>query len=132
MTLAGELRERVRFERRRENGDDGYGNVQYEWQRIAGPMTARIKPARGGEQVLADRLSGVEVFEIIVRWFSKTRITDPGYPPLPKGTIEGGPLDPGDRCVNERSGAIYNIRSITNPDEQHEFLSIIAQSGMAT
>lgn len=112
---ARDFRERVRFERRRENGDDGYGNVQYEWQPVAGPMAARIKPARGAEQVLADRLSGVEVFEIIVRSFAATRA-----------------LTTEDRCVNQRSGTIYNIRSITNPDEQNEFLLLLAQSGVAT
>lgn len=110
-----DLRERVRFARRRENGDDGYGNIQYEWKTIAGPMAARIKPARGTEDVLAQRLSGVGVFEVIVRSSSSTRS-----------------LTPEDRCINVRSGEIMNIRSIINTDERNEFLSLMVQSGVAT
>lgn len=109
-----DFRERVRFERRRENGDDGYGNVQYEWQRIAGPCAARIRPISGAETADMQGLAGVGTFEVIVRASS--------------GAAQVGV---GDRCVNERSGRLYNIRSIMNIDERGRFLTIECMGGVA-
>jgi head-tail adaptor len=113
---AGDLRERVRFERRLEAGDDSYGNIQYEWQKIAGPMPARIEPARGSEEVLAQRLAGVGIWNITVRW-SQSQTAE---------------LASGDRAVNERSGELFNVRSIINADEHRRYLTITAQTGIAT
>lgn len=113
---AGELRERVRFERRKQTGDDGYGNVQYAWLKVAGPMGARIEPGGGNaESVLADQLAAIGTYKITVHWSNET-----------------SGLDEGDRVIDERSGAIFNIRSVTNPDERRRFLSVIADRGAAT
>jgi len=112
---AGEMRERVRFERRQASGDDGYGNVLYDWQSIAGPVAARIKPARGDEEILAQRLAGVAVFEIIVRW-----------------ATEIAAVLSGDRCVNDRTGLIYNIKTIQNMDEHKRYFTLTVEAGGAT
>ena len=110
-----DLRERVRFERRTEAGDDGYGNVQYEWAKSAGPMAARISPTQGSEDVISDRLTGIGTVDILVRSFSASEA-----------------LTPEDRCVDVRSGKIYNIRSIINPDEHRRYLLMLAERGVAT
>lgn len=112
---AGELRERVRFERRQASGDDGYGNTVEDWQSVAGPMAARIKPARGDEEILAQRLAGTAVFEIIVRWVQALTA-----------------IVAGDRCVNDRTGMIYNIKTIQNMDEHRRYFTLTVEAGGAT
>jgi SPP1 family predicted phage head-tail adaptor len=109
------MEERVRFERRQASGDDGYGNTIYDWQSVAGPMAARIKPARGDEEILAQRLAGTAVYEIIVRWCAAAAA-----------------IISGDRCVNERSGTIYNIKTIQNMDERRRYFTLTVESGGAT
>jgi head-tail adaptor len=111
---AGQLRERVRFERRFQTADDGYGNTTSQWS-FLGSMFARIDPGAGREDVLAAKLSGLQIWTITVRWSQ-----------LSKG------LAPADRAVNERSGAIYNILSATNEDERHRYITMTCQSGGAS
>src|SRR5262245_6333101 len=112
---ARDFRERVRFERRRQNGDDGYGNVQYEWQTVAGPMAARIRQTGGAENVQAVRLQGTGIFEITVRSSKAVR-----------------EINAADRCVNHRSGTAYNIRFMVNEDERNQFVTLTCESGVAT
>lgn len=109
---AGELRERVRFERRGEGADDGYGNVSQPWTLIAGPMAAGLDPKSGDEPFDQQRLQGDQVFEIRVRWSNATRavITN-------------------DRAVNVRTGDVYDIKSITNPDQKRRYLLMTAIRG---
>ncbi|MFC4172641.1 phage head closure protein [Microvirga sp. GCM10011540] len=99
MPRSGELRDRVTFQAR-SVVDDGYGNE------VSGPWTdqftvaANIAPARGREEVLAQRLEGVRPVEITVRWSSQT-----------------GQIAPEWRAVNARKPAeIYNIHDIRDPD----------------
>jgi head-tail adaptor len=111
---AGELREMVRFERRRQIADDGYGNVLSGWTIIAGPMPARVEPQTGSEDVIAERPTGVQPVAITVRW-SKTAAV----------------VEPQDRAVDRRNNRIWNILSVSNNDERKQYLNMIATAGVA-
>src|SRR5262245_36946829 len=109
MTEAGDLRERVRFERRITTGDDGYGNVRQDWMLMT-RVAARIAPMRGSEEVLANRLQGIQSYEITVR--------------ASKVTLG---LLPSDRAIDERHGTVFNITAVDNPDEKRQWLRLTAQ-----
>ena len=112
----GDLRERVRVEKKiRVPTGDGAGNYEDGWQTLIDGRSARIAPTRGGEQVLAGRLAGVESYDIWVRKDAETRM-----------------ITVGDRIVDTRDEArIFNIRWIGNLDERGRFLLLQAQAGVA-
>lgn len=110
---AGELRERVAFDARLEI-EDGYGNEEGDFaERIAG-VAARIQPLKGGERVLADRLTGVQPFVIRVRYSAMAAAIDPGW-----------------RARNLRTGDVYAITAAANMDETRRYLDILATRGEA-
>jgi head-tail adaptor len=111
---AGELREMVRFDRRATIPDDGYGNTSGAWEPFAGPCPARIAPAAGSEDVLAERLQGLQPVEITVRYSRQTAA-----------------LGTQDRAVDVRSGRTYSISSVNNGDERLAYLTILATAGGA-
>lgn len=113
-TGAGQLRERIRFERRKTIPDDTYGNVREVWERI-GRAFARIEPMRGSETVLAQALEGVGLYRITVRYCSLTAA-----------------LLTSDRAVNERTGQEYGLMTIENPDEHRAYIRMFAQTNVAT
>jgi head-tail adaptor len=113
MPAFGDLRERLRFERRSE-ADDGYGNVAGAWDVIIGPLWARLEPQTGSEDVLSDRVSGVQTAEITVRW-----------------SRDAADIQPQDRAVDERTGRTWNVISVANNDERHRYLNILASAGAA-
>lgn len=110
----GQLRERVAFEAR-PMVDDGMGNPQ------SGPFVevyrcaARIMPKMGGETVLASRLTGTQPMLVTVRMCGALKDIGSDW-----------------RIRDARSGAVYNIKSFTNPDEQKRYLEILAVGGEAT
>lgn len=112
---AGRLRERVTFQARAV-ADDGYGNE------VSGPwedqftVAANIAPARGREEVLAQRLQGVRPVEITVRWSSQTVQIQPDW-----------------RAVNARKPEeIYNIHDIRDPDGKRAWNVLTCTLGVAT
>lgn len=116
---AGDLRARVGFYQR-ENSSDGYGNNQADF--TADPefiVAANIKPRLGGEAVLAGRLTGQNLVNITLRQSDDTSSI----------TVDW-------RAKDERSGQIYNIRSIIDPYEhtaQHgRFWEMLCEKGVAT
>jgi len=84
----------------RQKVDDGYGNeVSGPWADVF-TVAANIAPARGREEVLAQRLQGVRPVEITVRWSSQTVQIQPEW-----------------RAVNARKpDEIYAIHDIRDPD----------------
>src|SRR5688572_5318326 len=68
---AGELRERIAFDRRALISD-GYGNEQGDWEEQF-IRWGRLRPRLGGEQVMAARLQGVQPYTIKVWFDNKTR-----------------------------------------------------------
>src|SRR5262245_66425194 len=103
---AGELRERVRFDRRMTVADDGYGNTLGQWEEFAGPCAARIAPTAGSEETLADGQAALGNVEITIRSCAMAR-----------------QINPGDRAVNVRTGRTFNIASVINDDEHNQFLT---------
>ncbi len=110
---AGRLRERVRLERR-TTAPDGYGNTTAAWAEIV-TVWGEIKPLRHGETVLAARLQGTGVVEILIRW--STDVAD---------------LSADDRAVDARAGTVYNIRAVENRDMRKRFLTLTAERGVAS
>jgi len=120
---AGDLRSKFGFYKRPTPPSSGaeYGVPQGP----AFPATpefvcaANVRPRLGGEQVLADRLGGTNVVNITVRQSSRTRRVDAGW-----------------RAKDERSGTLYNIRSVIDPNEgapEHgQWLEMLAERGVAT
>src|SRR5262249_26317129 len=111
-----DLRDRIRIERKvRSEEGDGAGNYEEGWATLIESRAARIAPTRGGEQVQAGRLAGVESFDVWVRRDAQTRT-----------------ITVGDRIVDARDEArIFNIRWIGNLDERGRFLLLQAQCGVA-
>lgn len=117
---AADLRDKVGFYKRTAAGD-GYGNTQAgfpgtpEFPAVA----ANIAPRLGGEQVLADRLTGVNLVNITVRKSSSTATVEPDW-----------------RAKDERTAEVYNIRSIIDPNKgtssQGRFLEMLCEKGVAT
>lgn len=118
---AGELRDRLRFERRATIADTGMGVVEGDWEQVypvaetgLKSVAARIKPLRATEQVLQRRLEGTVDYAIRIRW-SRVAAT----------------LGSECRAVNVRSGAHYNLTSFLDPDGGREWLDITATLGGA-
>lgn len=113
MTVAGELKERLRFESPTPF-DDGAGNTTYGWTKEF-TLWAKVQPLRGGEQVLADRLQGTQPVVIIVRrqWESLQILPDW-------------------RAVDDRSGAVYQIKSPpADMKMDRAYLDMLAEAGIA-
>jgi SPP1 family predicted phage head-tail adaptor len=113
MTASGDLRDRMRFEKRALS-DDGYGNT------VAGAFEAQftrwaeIVPARGSEQVIAARLEGVQPVTVRVRWDSQT-----------------GSITTDWRAVDTRSGRVYAIKTAADPDRRREWMEMLCVAGEA-
>lgn len=89
---AGDLRDRVKFQRRAE-GDDGYGNTEGSWGDLGVERDCSLVPTRGGEAVQAGRLAGTASWDLWVRADSGTKS-----------------LTVGDRVVDARNPArVLNI-----------------------
>jgi hypothetical protein len=103
VTVAGDLRERIRFEQR---GIDADGNRLDDWDAANGiTRAARIFFRQGTEPVLQQRLQGVQPVEITVYSDSQTRTVTTGW-----------------RAVNTRTGQAFNIRAPA-PSEDHAFIT---------
>lgn len=63
---AGELRQKVRFERR-VNTPDGYGNTKAGWEDLALDRSCSLTPTRGGESVQAGRAAGSASWDMWLR-----------------------------------------------------------------
>lgn len=110
---AGSLSERVKFQER-VGGLDEYGNELTTWQDRA-TVAARIRPRHGGEEVMSGRLQGIQPYTMTVRSSTQTRDVTPAW-----------------RAVNARTGAVYNIKTVTNPDERGAMLEMLVIEGEAT
>ena len=112
MPGAGDLRDRLRFERRQKVAD-GAGNFQADWRKEF-DRAANIKPLVGGETVIADRLQGVQPAVLTVRYDASTIRVTPDW-----------------RAVDCRTGEIYQIKSVVDQDRKRAWLTMMAQAGVA-
>lgn len=104
-------RSRVAFDRR-EDIDDGMGNTVGEWVEQF-QAAANLEPKYGTEAVMAGRLAGTNTYILTVRYAAAKTVTTDW------------------RARNIRTGEIYNIRSITDAAERHQWLEMLVQSGVA-
>jgi head-tail adaptor len=115
-TRSGELRYRVAFDKRLDvnpDAPDDYGNTQSEFVEqfvVAAKVVARF----GGEAVTAARLAGQQPVNITVRQSSQSRQVTTDW-----------------RARDVRSGTVYNIRSITDPENDLAWFEMLCQSGVA-
>lgn len=116
---AGDLRDKVGFYKR-VTASDGYGNNEGEFGVSAEfEAPALIRPRLGGEAVLAARLTGQGLANITVRTCTDTLLVTTDW-----------------RVKNERTGEVYNVRSIIDPDQgtpRHgRFLEMLCERGVST
>lgn len=94
---------------------DGAGNFETTWRPILSARAARIAPRRGGEDVVAGRLSGVDAYDIWVRRDEQTA----------KITV-------GDRVIDARDESrVFGVRFIANLDERGRYLLLQCTIGDA-
>jgi len=96
-----------------------YGQVEGEWSVTPEfECAAHIAPKLGGEKVLADRLTGINVVNITIRQFTQSRLVTTAW-----------------KIVNTRTDVEYNIRSIIDPDEgtprQGRYFEMLCEVGLA-
>jgi SPP1 family predicted phage head-tail adaptor len=109
---AGELRERIAFDEREQMTDD-VGNSVGSWvERFV--TAARVRPLKGGETVMADRLQGRQPVVITIRYFQEAATVTPAW-----------------RARDVRTGRIYNITAAANMDEHRRYLDLLATAGEA-
>ncbi|MGO7185294.1 head-tail adaptor protein [Rhizobium brockwellii] len=112
---AGKLREKLLFQRR-AIVDDGMGNEQSgDWE-TKFTAAAELIPLRGGEPVLAARLSGVQPYIIRIRSCAAAREVTTAW-----------------RAVDARQQSkTFNITAAVDPDNKNAWLDIMATQGVAT
>ncbi len=109
---AGDLRQRVYFQRRGE-GTDAYGNPVTGWADLNISRACSLLPTRGGEHVQAGRVAGISSWDCWVRNDIGTRS-----------------LSTGDRAVNERDESqTFNIAFLGDMDGDRQWLLIQMTEG---
>lgn len=112
MTGAGDLRERLHFQRR-AIGDDGFGGEATGEFETVFTCAARRRPLKGGEGVMASRLNGVQPYIVTVRQSSQTRSVTTAW-----------------RIVDARNPRrVMNITAISDPDGRRAWFDILAIEG---
>lgn len=107
----GPLRERVLFQAP-VSSPDGQGGTINGWS-TGFTRWALYTRLRGGETVLAARLSGVQPTVIRVRADSETRTIDPTW-----------------RAADEHTGEVFALRGVVLTDDR-AFVDLTAESGVA-
>lgn len=114
MTAAGDLRWRVRFDKQ-STGEDPYGGTVSGWEEQFS-RSAEIIPMKGGEPVMAQRLTGTQPVLIKVRFDSMTRTIEPSW-----------------RAVEMLNGTPVRYYAIKSPPEdmerERQYITMVAVSG---
>lgn len=111
---AGKLNHRLSFQARSLQSD-GYGNEESSDFAEEFVRWAEIRPLKGGETVMAARLSGTQPVLIIVRRDSDTRTIEADW-----------------RAVDANEGTVYAITSpATDMEQERSFLTMTATAGVA-
>ena len=112
---AGDLRFRVRFDKQTET-DDGYGGTTSAWTEQC-TRWADIRPMRGSEQVMGQRLTGVQPVLIIVRKDSSTKLIDASWRAVEM--LNGSPVK------------YYALKTCEDMERDNRFLTMVAEAGAA-
>lgn len=121
---AGAMRDRVKFQRRTTVVDD-YGNEESTWADLS-PAVERacsLEPTRGGETVIAGRLSGTALWDCWVRDDSGTRSVRVGDRAVDVRTLVAG-------AVVETT-RVWNIRFNEDMTGKRAWRLIQMESGVA-
>lgn len=119
---ASNLRARVTFQSRAVT-NDGAGGVLGSWAAAFADKRAQLSPRLAGgpnaEQVIAQRLQGINLFDLWVRSDADTRTVSDEF-----------------RVVDARyTNRVFNIRAVTDPYEggadQRRWLVMLAEQGVA-
>ena len=113
--IAGQLRVRVRFDMLVETPDPAGGSSKVWEEQFT--HWAAIKPLRGGEDVQAQRLQGLQPVLIVVRKDSQTKAIEPSW-----------------RAVELLSGVAiryYALKTAEDMERQNRFITMLAVSGAA-
>ncbi|MGV1856949.1 phage head completion protein [Rhizobium rhizogenes] len=112
---AGLLRQKLKFQRR-EMIDDGAGNEQAGDFATMFSAEAELIPLKGGEPVLAARLTGTQPYIIRIRSCFAAREVDTSW-----------------RVVDARNPArIFNIMAAVDPSNKNAWIELMATHGVAT
>lgn len=114
---AGALRESVTFQRAGAGAGTTLRNQLSAFADIADlvAIPAQIKPMRQSEVVLAEGVKGRVLSEVTIRH-----------------TAAAAGIRVGDRMLDARSGATFNVKSPpTNPDMHRRYLKILVEQGGA-
>lgn len=110
---AGVLKWQVRFDQKIAV-DDPYGGTTSEWQ----PQFTRwaeIRPLKGSEPVIAQRLTGIQPVLIIVRSDTETRQITPAW-----RAVE---LDRGEEV------RFYGLKTAEDMERARKYITMIAEAG---
>jgi SPP1 family predicted phage head-tail adaptor len=115
MPSAGQLRDRITFQKRGTVTDELFNEQTGPWEDVF-TVSANIAPTRGREEVLAQRLHGVRPVEITVRWSSQTQAVQPSW-----------------RLIDARHPEhVYNIHDIRDPDGKRAWNILTCTLGAPT
>lgn len=115
MTNAANLRFRVRFDKPSER-DDGYGSTIGQWE----PQFSRlcdIRPLKGAESVIAQRLQAIQPVLIIVRRDMDTREIRPSWHAI--------------EILNGAEIRTYAVKTAEDMERAGQFITILAEAGAA-
>lgn len=115
MPKASDLRFRVRFDRQ-VSTDDPAGGTLTSWQEQFS-RRADIKPMRGSEPVIAQRLTGVQPVLIIVRSDSQTRSINTSWRAV--------------ELLNDQPVRYYALKTAEDMERSRQFITMLAEAGSA-
>ncbi|MDR7147152.1 head-tail adaptor protein [Rhizobium sp. BE258] len=109
------MREKLNFQQR-SLVDDGYGNEQAGDFATVFSAAAELIPLKGGEPVLAARLTGTQPFIIRIRSCVAARVVTTAW-----------------RAVDARNPSrIFNLTAAANVDQKNAYIDLMATQGVAT
>lgn len=112
MTGAGELRERIAFDKRSTSSNGAGGTTTAFSEQFV--VWAGYTHLRGGETVMAARLDGRHPVVVRVRASTQARLVTTDW-----------------QARDKRTGVAYNIRDVT-PTTDRAFIDFLCESGVAT
>lgn len=107
----GELRDKITIKRKTRVQND-FGDSVETLTVLASDVHARVQPVKGQEQVRADRLSGIQNYEITLRKPSGYSLTADD--------------------VIEHAGKAMNVKWTDDLEGRNRFISVLAEAGGLT
>jgi SPP1 family predicted phage head-tail adaptor len=112
---AGDLRFRMRFDKQTVDNVDGGGSLSAWTEQFT--RWADVRPMRGGEGVVQQRLTGKQPVLIVIRYDDLTQMIDTAW-----------------RAVELRDGVpihYYDLKSVADMERQRLYITMLAVEGDA-